>query len=461
MLTLMPKPAIELLWLDSRPLREPSENYAGEKTKMDIKMNTMKSSLYDSTVHPETNRTRWLAGGLIAVALVTGLLLSGCSTKEAAEQTPTVTVQVGAAEVGKIQLKVNADAVLYPRDQAAIVPKVVSPVKKFYVERGQRVKAGQVLAELENKDLLGAHMKSQGGYQQAQVTYDMEVQKVVQDLNLAKQAFDVQQRLYNSRQVLYKEGAVSIKDVDDANVALIQARNTYELAQKQVDLKVAEAQLHAAKGENTSAEAQLEYTSIISPIDGVVTDRPYYPGETPPSGSPLITVMDLSQIVARAHISHDDAAHLKAGDEGTITVPGYGAPIKGKVTMVGPSLDASSTTVEVWVQAANPGGRLKPGLNARVTMIGETVPKTVVAPEEALLTGTDGITSMIVLDTDNKPHKTKVKVGIRDAGDVQIVDGLKGGERVVTVGAFELDKLDDMSKVVIQVQAPKMPEEEK
>jgi multidrug efflux pump subunit AcrA (membrane-fusion protein) len=69
---------------------------------------------------------------------------------------------------------------------------------------------------------------------------------------------------------------------------------------------------------------------------------------------------------------------------------------------------------------------------------------------------------MIVLDTDNKPHRTKVKVGIRDGGDIQITDGLKGGERVVTVGAFELDRLDEdvLGKAKIQVQAPKMPEEE-
>ena len=93
-------------------------------------------------------------------------------------------------------------------------------------------------------------------------------------------------------------------------------------------------------------------------------------------------------------------------------------------------------------------------------MIAETVPHAIVAPAAALLTATDGVTSVIVLDTDNKPHKQKVKVGIRDGGDVQIADGLKGGERVVTVGAFELDKMDDMTKAIIQVQAPKMPVDE-
>jgi RND family efflux transporter MFP subunit len=170
--------------------------------------------------------------------------------------------------------------------------------------------------------------------------------------------------------------------------------------------------------------------------------------------------MDLAQVVARAHVAQVDAAHLKAGDAAAIAVPGEPKPIKARVTLVSPALDPSSTTVEVWVQAPNVGGRLKPGISVRVTMVGQTVPKAIVAPAAALLTDTDGVTSVIVLDTDNKPHKQKVKTGIRDGGDVQITDGLQGGERVVTVGAFELSKMDDMSKATIQVQAPKMPEEE-
>jgi multidrug efflux pump subunit AcrA (membrane-fusion protein) len=396
----------------------------------------------------------------MGVALVAGLLLSGCKPKVDAEEAPTVTVQVGAAENQPIQLKVIADAVLYPRDQAAIVPKVVAPIKKFYVDRGSRVKAGQLLAELENQDLAGALEKSQGGHQQAQATYDMEVQKVAQDAKLAKQTLESAQKLYDSRQKLFKEGAISARDVEDANVALTQAKNADELAQKQFDLKVAEAQRNAAKGDLTSAEAQLGYTKITSPIDGVVTDRPNYAGETPAAGAPLITVMDLAQVVARAHVAQVDAAHLKAGDTATIAVPGEAKPIKARVTLVSPALDPSSTTVEVWVQAPNVGGRLKPGISVRVTMVGQTVPKAIVAPAAALLTDTDGVTSVIVLDTDNKPHKQKVKTGIRDGGDIQITDGLQGGERVVTVGAFELSKMDDMSKATIQVQAPKMPEEE-
>ncbi len=428
--------------------------------KNDMNMEKTKSMLLRSITHRSGGRAAWRSAGLLGVALVADLLLSGCKPAAPAEDAPTVTVQVGAAENEPIQLKVIADAVLYPRDQAAIVPKIIAPVKKFYVERGSRVKAGQLLAELENQDLAGVQLKSQGGYQQAQVTYDMQAQKVQQDIRLAKQTLDAQQKLYDSRQALYKEGAVSAKDVEDANVALTQARNVYELAQKEADLKVAQAQVNIAKGDMANAEAQVNYTKITSPIDGVVTDRPFYTGETPPAGAALITIMDLSEVVARAHISQVDATHLKAGDEANISVPGQGPALKAKVTLVSPALDPNSTTVEVWVQAANPGGRLKPGVSARVTMIGQTVPHAIVAPLAALLTDTDGVTSMIVLDTDNKPHKQKVKIGIRDGGDLQVTDGLKGGERVVTVGAFELDKMDDMTKAIIQVQAPKMPAEE-
>jgi HlyD family secretion protein len=400
----------------------------------------------------------------LGVLLAAGMLFSGCGSKGEVEASPTVTVQVDAAEKEPIQRKVVTDAVLYPRDQAAIVPKVVSSVKKWYVERGGHVKAGELLGELEGQDLAGAAMKSQGGYAQAEVTYQMQVQKSAQDLQSAKQTLDFAQKFYDGRAALYKEGAVSAKDLDDASAALTQAKNTYDLTQKQYDLKVAEAARNAAKGDTTSADAQLSYTKLTSPISGVVTDRPYYPGETPAAGTPVITIMDLSQIVARAHVAQLEAANLKVGDPATITIPGQLVVVKGRVSMVSPAVDPNSTTVEVWVQAPNPKESLRPGSSVRVSMVAQTVKDAVVIPQAALLTSPDGINTVIVLDSDNAPSKKKVKVGIRDSESktVQVTDGLQGGERVVTVGAFELANEDDpvLAKTKIQVQAPKMPDED-
>jgi HlyD family secretion protein len=396
------------------------------------------------------------AAALAAVSLA----LSGCSSKQESEPAPTVTVQVATVEEKPIQDVVTADAVLYPREQAAIVPKINAPVRKFYVERGSKVHAGQLLAELEDRDLAGAVTENQGGYQQAEANYQTASQKAQQDLVLAKQQFDAQQKVYDNREALFKQGAVSQKDVTDARIALTQARDQYQVAQKQFDLKAAEGQLTAAKGKSTSSAAQLSYARIVSPIDGVVTDRPIYVGEMAPSGAPILTVMDLSQVIARAHIAQQEAAELKTGDSAKISVPSQIENSWGKVTLVSPALDPNSTTVEVWVQAANPGGKLKPGTSVRVTIVSETVPKALVVPLAAILTGPDSATSVITLDSSNKPIRRAVKVGIRTDDEAQITEGLKGGERVVTVGAFELDKEDEpvLAKTKILVEAPKASE---
>lgn len=418
----------------------------------------------NTTHQPRLNSRRKnliLVGGLLPLALA-ATLLAGCGgAKEASEEVPTVTVQVGAAEKRPINREVRAEAILYPHDQAALVPKVAAPVAKFYADRGSQVHTGEVLAELENRDLAYAAADSQASSQQAEVALQSATQKAQQDLKVAKEQLDAQQKIFNNRQSLLAQGAASAKDVEDARIALTQAQNQYDTAEKQYDLKTAEAAFASAKAKAAGAETQVGYTKIVSPINGVVTDRPVYPGEMPAAGSPVITVMDLSQVIARAHVTQQEAAILKPGDAATVAMPGSPA-VPAKVTLVSPALDPNSTTVEVWVQANNPGMRLRPGASVQVAMVAQTVPNAVVIPAQSLLTESDGVTSVITLDTDNKPHKQKVTTGIRNGNDVQVTKGLSGGERVVTVGAFELAKEDEdvLPKTKIQVQAPKMPDED-
>ena len=139
-----------------------------------------------------------------------------------------------------------------------------------------------------------------------------EWQKAELDRKTAKEAYDAQQKVYNSRSILFQQGALPRKQLDESAVALVQAKAQYEMAEKhlsalqsagkQDQLKSAQGQLTSAKGKYEGAAAQLAYTEIRSPIDGVVTDRPSYPGETPPPGTPLLTIMDTSSVIARAHI---------------------------------------------------------------------------------------------------------------------------------------------------------------
>jgi HlyD family secretion protein len=382
----------------------------------------------------------------MAALIVAASLMVSCSSENEKEVVPVVTVQAATVASKTIQATIDTDAILYPRDQAAIVPKAVAPIKKFYVQRGSQVRAGQLLAELENQDLVGALTENQGGYEQAEASYKSAVQSASQDLQVAKEQLAAAQKLYDGRETLYKEGAIAAKDVEDSSIALTQARNQYDLAQKAYNLKVAQGQLTAAKGRTVNAQAQLNYTKIVSPINGVVADRPYYAGETPSSGSPILTVMDLSSVVARAYVSPQQAAELHVGDPASLS-PGGGAPeMRGKVTVVSPALDPNSTTVQVWVQAPNPHAQLKPGSTVRLSIVAKTVKDALVVPTEGILTAPDGTTSVMVIGQDGEAHQTGVKTGIREGGEVQILSGLHRGEQVVAAGAYGLT---DGTKVTV------------
>src|SRR2546430_17002931 len=158
----------------------------------------------------------------------------------------------------------------------------------------------------------------------------------------------------------------------------------------------------------------------------------------PSAGVPLITVMDLSRVIARAHIPQKDAFLLKVGDQASIDVSGMDKPTEGKVTLVSPALDPNSTTVEVWVQAKNPDQALKPGASVRLSMVSEIVPDALVVPASAVLTAADGSATVMVIGSDQHAHQLAVKVGIRQDENVQILDGLKEGQSVVASGAYGL-----------------------
>jgi RND family efflux transporter MFP subunit len=198
----------------------------------------------------------------------------------------------------------------------------------------------------------------------------------------------------------------------------------------------------------------------VSPIDGVDTDLPLYPGETAAAGAPVVTIMDTSRVIARAHVSQSDAAELAVGNDANLIGPG-GVPIAGKVTLVNAAVDASSSTVEVWAEAENADGKLRPGSSVRVEFIARTVPNALVIPQSAVLTSPSGATFAMVIDNDSKPHLRKITTAIRDKRMVQVSDGLQSGQRVATTGAFELFKLepDVLSKTTVKI-APAKEEEE-
>ena len=384
------------------------------------------------------------------------LALAGCSKEKEAEAAP-VAVEAAPARIVPIAEHIVADAVLSPIAQAAISPKITAPVRKFYVQRGAKVKAGELLATLENNDLQAAVTDNQGAYQAANAAYQNAVkaqvpedyQKAELDLAQAKANLDLNRAIVDSRQKLFAEGAISGRDLDTSKAALVQAQAAWDTAaqylasMKQVSraaaLKAAKGELESARGKYEGAEAELSYSEIRSPIAGVVADRPLYAGETVPSGTPLITVMDTSALLARVHLSQLQAQLLKAGDAASVDVPGLPDTVSGKVTLVSPATDPGSTTVEVWVRIENPKGSLRPGTAVHVTLVGRTVPHALVIPSAAIVLAASGKPTVLVIGSDGVAHQTAVETGIAGDDSTQILSGLTAGQQVVTVGAASLD----------------------
>ena len=393
------------------------------------------------TLNPHHRSRRRLSA--FSTLLLPALLFAGCSSKPKDEAAVVATVQAEQAKPGAITDHIEADAILEPVAQAAIQPKITAPVKRFLVQRGDHVHAGQLLAVLDNSDLAAAALDTQGAYTAAQGTYAQATQAQIPqeaiqaklDLQQAKATAALNDNILRARENLLKQGAISGREVDVARSTAMQSQAALDIAQQRFDaltkvghqasLSAAQGQLTSAKGKLLAAQAQLDYASIRTPISGYVTDRTLFAGETATAGTPIVTVMDTSSLIAKLHIAQRQAQQLKIGAEADIIVPGIAEPVPAKVSLVSPALDPGSSTIEVWLKVANPHNTLKPGTSVHVTITGATIPDALLIPTEAVQRSPEGTgKAVMVIGLDGAAHNHNITVGVQTKEDTQVLSGL-------------------------------------
>ncbi|MFN2578928.1 MAG: efflux RND transporter periplasmic adaptor subunit [Pyrinomonadaceae bacterium] len=396
-----------------------------------------------------------------------------------AEVTAIVSVKVAKVEQGSIAAQVGAVGTIWPREKADVGAKISAQIKKMALLKNKVVRAGEVIAVLESRDLQAQRAEAVAALNQARAEERSIVTGTIPQTNAQDQkaVMDARAKVnntratYERRRVLYENGGISKKDFEASQLDLTTAEDELRLQEQTVTLRarslnpndrtVAAAKTAAAEQHLATLDAQLGYATIRSPITGVVTDQFQYEGEFAAAGGKLVTIADISSVIVKAPFSDTVAAQLKTGDPATVLPTDTSAEeMKGQITLLSRSSDPTNRTVEVWVTLGNAAGKLRANGAAQVTLFANSKSDAILVPAAAVTldaSNADEGTVMIV-DAQNVAREKKVTVGIRGPDKIEIVEGLQAGDIVVVEGNFALP---DGTKVEIARDEEKKDEDEK
>ena len=383
------------------------------------------------------------------------------------ESNIVVSVQVAKAERGTIANEITAVATLAAQREATISPKVSAQIAQMALLTNRAMRAGDVIAVLESRDLAAQRAEAAAALQEAEASMHGTTQGAIPLTNAqdqksvidARAALDNAQKTYERRQMLYEQGGISKKDLEASKLALTNAENDLRLAEASTtvhrgvtnpsDVRVAEAKARQAKNRLANLDAQLSYAVIRAPFAGTITQQFQYQGDFATPGGKLVTIADASKLIAKLQVAESTATRLRVGDAVKVLPDELpGESFAGSINLVGRAADPQSRSVEVWVLVPNPTGRLRPNGVARVVIAAQPVANAVIVPSPAVTLDatTSNSGTVMVVDDKSIAHEVHVTIGVRSSGQVQITSGLRGGETVVTEGNYGLP---DGTKVTI------------
>jgi HlyD family secretion protein len=395
---------------------------------------------------------------IVAAIAVVWVIRRNRSAAEA-EAPVVVSVRVARAEREPIAAQISAVGTIFPRDKADVAAKVSAQIKRMALLKNKTVRAGEVIAVLESRDLQAQRAEALAALNEARANERSVVTGTIPQTNAQDQKAlsDARAKVRNARATyerrlaLYEKGGISKKDLEASQLDLTTAEGELRLAEQTIVLRagslnpndralaaarVAQAQQHLA-----TLDAQLSYATIRAPITGIVTDQFQYQGEFAAAGGKLVSIADISQVIVKAPFADTVAAELKVGDPATVLPTDTSSEeMKGQISLLSRSSDPTNRTVEVWVTMGNEAGRLRANGAAQITISANSRADAIVVPASAVTleaTNADEGTVMVV-DAANVAHETKVTVGIRTPDKVEITSGLQGGETVVVEGNFSL-----------------------
>lgn len=377
-------------------------------------------------MNPKKISTIWiLVGGCFAIAVVVWLL----SGNKKDEQVSFVTEEVAPAN---IQNSITATGSVEPVDTVAVGTQVSGIIDKIYVDFNSTVKKGQVLAVLDTKNLTSTLNSAKANLQSAQA-----------NLQSANAALGYQRANYNRYKALYQKGLISANDFESARLSYRQAEEQVAMIKESVV---------AAQESVRTAQTNLGYATIVSPIDGTIINKYVAEGQTVAASfsTPELfgVARDLKKMQVLADVDEADIGDVRPGESVTFTVDAYpDDTFQGTVQQVrlGGSTSNNVVTYKVVISTSNANLKLKPGMTANVTIYTQQKSGVLSVPTKALrfTPAKETVGKMKIKDISNAKNKVwtiegnnivahQVNIGMSDGTHTQIVSGVKQGQKVIT-----------------------------
>jgi len=392
----------------------------------------------------KSKRILWVSVSLGALLLlVLGVV---AATRGGAKIDPT---KLAKAERGDLAKSVVATGKITPITQVDVKSKASGIVKKFYVDAGEKVKTGQLLVDLDRDEIQARVNQAHAELEAAEANQhaaeaDLERSKVdaeAPDIPMLKRA-------YERAEHMAKEGVVSESALDDAQKAYELAQNKQNVARAQLIVAKAKvvqaaAQVAQSRANSKQLEEQLGYTTIVSPMDGILLSRNIEIGDAISSilvlgsnASLVMTVGDTSEVYVKGKVDEADIGKVYLGQPARIKVESFkDKTFTGRVTKISPmGVEKDNvTTFEVRVSINNPGGELKAAMTANAEIILDEKKNVLMVPEGAMIYDKDKKAFVEVPDPSAKDGKKRkpVEVGISNGAKTEILGGLKEGDKVV------------------------------
>ena len=383
---------------------------------------------------------------LTAFALGLSLLLSGCQSQGsvgAEEQKskpagpPPREVKVAPASERTVARTVSATGTLAADDQVVLGTKVAGRLAETTVDLGTRVKTGQLVGRLDQSDFKLRVQQAEAALQQARVRLGLSATGTDEKVDPEQTAVVRQARammddarLTRDRSIkLAQQELIARAQLDTAEAALQVAEGRYQDAIEEVRNR--QAVIAQRRSELDLARQQLSDTVIVSPLDGVVSLKQASVGEYLTAGAPIATLVRVHPLRLRVPVPEREGSGVRAGHAVTLTVEGDATVYRGRVVRLSPIVQEQNRTLLVEAEVPNERGFLRPGSFARVDILTEVSQPVITIPATALIVFA-GVEKVMVV-RQGKTAEVRVTTGRRLGSDVEIVDGLKRGDTVVTV----------------------------